>query len=55
MSLAAPDVQGTALRSADYHLDLPLADLAPGEYLLTFGATPASGAGIVRHVRFSVR
>jgi hypothetical protein len=41
-------------RSADYHFDLPLANLAHGEYLLRLDAT-ASNATATRGVRFSVR
>jgi hypothetical protein len=41
-------------RSADYHFDLPLAKLAPGDYLLRLDVT-ASNATATRGVRFSVR
>ena len=44
-----------ALRTADYRLDLPLAGLAGGDYLLTLRAVPGKGAEIRRDVRFTIR
>ena len=41
-------------RGADYRLDLPLATLAPGEYLATFDTTLGKKTAH-REVRFSVR
>lgn len=51
----APSDFGTAVRSADYRLPLPLAKLAPGEYLLTLEAKLDRAAPIARHVRFQVK
>jgi VWFA-related protein len=48
------DTPGDGPRSADHELNLPLAKLAPGEYLLTFqagGQKPAAS----RDVRFTVK
>jgi VWFA-related protein len=50
-TLAASDF--TADRSADYRLDLPLADLEPGPYLLTITMQLKGGAVAGRDVRFS--
>jgi hypothetical protein len=41
-------------RSADYQIDLPLARLAPGEYLLTINATLGKHEA-KRDVRFAVK
>ena len=41
-------------RAADHRFGLPLADLSPGEYLLTFEATVESKVAS-RMLRFSVR
>lgn len=43
------------LQSVDYKLDLPLAGLAGGDYLLTFRLVPVKGAEIRRDVRFTIR
>jgi hypothetical protein len=48
------DAPGAGPRSADYEVNLPLATLSPGEYLLTFqagGQNPAAS----RDVRFTVK
>ncbi len=49
----APD-RFSAERAADYQLRLPLAQLAPGEYLLTFAAG-TSKATARRDTQFQVR
>ena len=42
-------------RSADYRLDLPLAEFVPGEFLLRLEAQPPGSLAVVRQVRFTVR
>ena len=50
----APDQFNAAMRAVDHPFAVPLATLAPGDYLLTFEAT--IGKTIVRRdVRFAVR
>jgi VWFA-related protein len=46
---------GTAARTADFRLPLPLAKLMPGEYLLTLEAQVDRAAPIAKHVRFAVK
>ena len=52
-STLAPETFGTA-RSADYRLDLPLADLEPGRYLVTVQVT-AGKLSARRAVRLGVK
>jgi hypothetical protein len=47
--------RSSTTRSADYLLDLPLADLGSGQYLLTIEATCGGKETPRRDVRFSVR
>jgi hypothetical protein len=55
--------QGTALQAADFvtgraaelRIDLPVPQLAPGQYLLTIDATRGATEAVRRDVRFAVR
>jgi hypothetical protein len=53
-SVAAPTPAAGQRPFADYRLDLPLADLLPGEHLLTLTIRPATGAPQTRYVRFTI-
>jgi hypothetical protein len=46
---------GSAARTVDFRLPLPLAKLMPGEYLLTLEAKADRTAPVAKHVRFSVK
>jgi VWFA-related protein len=50
----APEA-GASLPSTDYSLNLPLAALKPGEYLLTLRLSSSQAEALVRHVRFQVK
>jgi hypothetical protein len=43
------------LRNADYRIDVPVAHLTAGEYLLTLRTAPTKGAAVQRTVRFIIR